>query len=144
MAGASLLAALAAAAFAAAEPPHGDRHRIVQGWLVEDRAEEDGGRLVRMTRTSGPWRLEYQAAFWHGNDGVIRRVSALGEECGSDEALDRHARHRVAEIRARLTAALAACAAPPSAVRAALRGLEPAYALAMAWERDSARAAATR
>jgi hypothetical protein len=136
-----LLAALAAGAAAAARPAHPrDRHRTVQGWRVEDKAEEDGGRLVRLARTSGPYRLEYQAAFWHGNDGVIRRVSALGEACGDDEALDRHRSYPASEIRARLEAALARCAAPPRAVRAALRGLEPAYALALAWEQEAAQA----
>ena len=145
LSGALLLAALASGAIAAARPAYPrDRHRIVQGWLVEDVAEEDGGRLVRIARTRGPYRLEYQAAFWRGNDGVIRRVSALGAGCGSDEALDRHARYPVREIRARLTAALAQCAARPSAVRAALRGLEPAYALALIWERDAARAEANQ
>jgi hypothetical protein len=141
--GAPLLIALAAGAIAAAQPAHpGDRHRIVQGWRVEDLAEEDGGRLVRLTRTSGSWRLEYQAAYWHGNDGVIQRLSAIGEGCGNDEALDRHRIYHVREIRARLTDAFAHCAAPPRAVRAALRGLERAYALALAWDRDAARAAA--
>ena len=129
-----LLAALGAGAIVAAQPGHPrDRHRIVQGWRVEDVAEEDGGRLVRLTRASGPYRLEYQAAFWHGNDGVIQRVSALGKRCGDAEELDRHLIYHVSEIRARLTAALALCAAPPRAVRRALRGLEPAYALALAW-----------
>lgn len=140
--GAVLLAALATGAIVAAQPGVADRQRVVQGWRVEDRAEEDGGRLIRIRRTSGPYRLEYQAAYWHGNDGVIQRVSALGERCGNDEELDRHRRYRVKEIRARLTAALAQCAARRSAVRAALRGLEPAYALALAWERDAAVAAA--
>lgn len=138
LSGALLLVTLATGAIVAAQPRVADRQRIVQGWRVEDLAEEDGGRLVRMTRTSGPYRLEYHAAFWHGNDGVIRRVSAIGESCGNDEELDRRLRYNAREIRARLTAALAQCAAPKSAVRAALRGLEPAYALAMAWDREAA------
>lgn len=133
LSGALLLAALATGAIVAAQPGARDRHRTVAGWLVESVAEEDGGRLVRMTRTSGPYRLEYHAAFWHGNDGVIQRVSATGAGCGSDDELDRHLIVHVREIRARLAAGLAECAAPPSAVRAALRGLDPAYALARAW-----------
>lgn len=135
-AAALLLAALAAAA-AQPDPP-ADRHRLVQGWRVEDLAEEDGGRLVRMSRTSGPYRLEYQASFWRGNDGVIQRLSALGESCGDDEELDRHRAYPASEIRARLTAALAQCAAPRGAARAALRGLEPAYALVLEWNREAA------
>jgi hypothetical protein len=143
LSGALLLAALAAGALVAAGPMQpSDRHRSVQGWRVEDRDEEDGGRLVRIARTSGPYRLEYQAAFWHGNDGIIQRVSALGENCGADEELDRHLIFPVGEIRNRLAAALAQCAAPPRAVRAALRGLEPAYQLALAWNRDAVEAAA--
>jgi enoyl-CoA hydratase/carnithine racemase len=137
-----LLAALAAGAIAAAETHPGDRHRRVQGWLVEDMAESDGGRLVRMTRTSGPFRLEYHAAFWRGNDGTIQHLSATGRGCGGSEALDRDLVYHVSEIRARLAAALAGCAAPPGAVRAALRGLEPAYALALAWDWDARAATA--
>ena len=143
-AGALLLAALAAGTIVAAKPGAGDRQRIVRGWLVEDLAEEDGGRLVRISRTSGPWRLEYHAAYWRGNDGVIQRVSALGPGCGGDEELDRHLIFHVVEIRKRLTAALAQCPAPPRAVRAALRGLEPAYALARAWDWERAIAEADR
>ncbi|HEX8654219.1 MAG TPA: hypothetical protein VF693_03235 [Allosphingosinicella sp.] len=137
-----LLAALAAGALAAAETHSGDRQRRVQGWLVEDVAESDGGRLVRMTRTSGPYRLEYHAAFWRGNDGVIQHVSAIGEGCGGSEPLDRHLIYDVIEIRARLAAALAECAAPRRAVRAALTGLEPAYALALAWDWEARTATA--
>lgn len=131
--GALLLPALAAGAIAAGEPGSGDRQRTVGGWLVEDLAEEDGGRLVRMTRTSGRYRLEYHAVFWHGNDGVIQRVSAIGAGCGGDEELERGLIFHVDEIRARLAAGLAECGAPRNAVRAALRGVAPAYALARAW-----------
>ncbi|HYG28799.1 MAG TPA: hypothetical protein VD887_01140 [Allosphingosinicella sp.] len=141
-AGLLVIAALGTAAIAAG-PPSGDRHRRVEGWLVEDVAESDGGRVVRMTRTSGPYRLEYHAAFWRGNHGTIQHVSAIGAACGGSEALDPHPIYHVSEIRARLAAALAECAAPPRAVRAALRGLDPAYALARAWssEANSATAA---
>lgn len=138
----ALLAALAGGAIVAAQPGSRDRHRTVEGWLVEDVAEEDGGRLVRMSRTSGPYRLEYHAAFWHGNDGVIQHVSAIGAGCGGSGAPDRHLIFHVDEIRARLAAGLAECAAPPGAVRAALRGVEPAYLLALAWSRDAAAATA--
>jgi len=137
-----LLGAAAASAIAAAETHSGDRHRIVHGWLVEHVAEDDGGRLVRMTRTSGPYRLEYHAAFWRGNDGTIQHLSAIGAGCGGSEELDRDLIYHVREIRTRLTAHLAECAAPPRAVRAALRGLEPAYALALAWDWEASAATA--
>ncbi|MEA3016343.1 MAG: hypothetical protein QOI38_1065 [Sphingomonadales bacterium] len=137
-----LLAALAAGAIAAVQPHSGDRHRRVRGWLVEDVAESDGGRLVRISRTSGRYRLEYHAAYWRGNDGTIQHVSAIGPRCGGSEALDRHLIYDVIEIRARLAAGLAECAAPPRAVRAALRGLEPAYALALAWDWEARTATA--
>jgi hypothetical protein len=137
-----LLAAFAAGAIAAAEPATGDRQRMVRGWLVEDVAESDGGRVVRMTRTSGPYRLEYHAAFWRGNHGTIQHLSAMGANCGGSGELDRHLVYHVREIRARFAAALAECAAPPRAVRAALRGLGPAYALARAWSWEAATATA--
>ena len=119
-----------------------DRSRTVRGWLVEDMAEDDGGRVVRMTRTSGSWRLEYYAAFWHGNDGIIRVVTAIGGECGNVEQLDRHRTPTAAELRTLLTGTLTECGAPPAAVRAALHGLEPAYARADAWSAEAAEATA--
>lgn len=128
---------------APAQAPTHDRHRTVQGWLVEDVAEDDGGRLVRMTRTAGGWRVEVYAAFWHGNDGIIREVSAAGPAgCGNGEQLDRHRTPAAAGLRALLTRTLSDCGASPATVRAALRGLEPAYALADAWSAEAAAATA--
>lgn len=131
--GALLLLALAAGAIVAAQPGVADRQRIVRGWLVEDLAGDDGGRLTRISRTSGPYRLEYRVAARHGADGVVQSVLARGAGCGDDEALDPDPIYHVREIRARLADTLARCGAPPRAVRSALRGLEPAYALALAW-----------
>src|SRR6187399_2981039 len=95
-------AALLLLAQGAAEAPSAhvhDRHRSVEGWRVEDVAEDDGGRLVRMTRTAGGWRLEFYAAFWRGNDGIIRQLSAVGPaECGNIELLDRHRTPAAAEL----------------------------------------------
>lgn len=131
-----------AAEQAPGDEPHG-RHRTVQGWLVEDVAEGDGGTLVRMTRAASGWRLEYYAAFWHGNDGIIREVSAIGPgECGNAEQLDRHRTPAAADLRALFARTLSECDASPATVRTALRGLEPAYAQAHAWSEQEAAAMA--
>ncbi len=136
-----LLTALAGAAILAAQPaPAEDRRRAVGDWLVEDVAEEDGGRIVRMTRDADDYRLEYHMSFWRGNSGPNRSASAQRFTCmrgdgeGGDEA---RAEVNPAGLRARLAAYLAACEASPQEVEAALQGFERAFALAAAWGEDA-------
>lgn len=145
--GALLLAAIAAGAIVAAEPappgvvdvaslpPLPDRDQTVQGWLVEERAGEQG-HLIRITRTSGPYRLEYRHLTSGGGDRIVRqRVSAAGGGCAFEEELDPDLIYHIREIRSLLKAALAQCAASPLAVRTALSGLDPAYLRAVEWHR---------
>jgi hypothetical protein len=76
-----LVAVLGAGTAGAAEPVQGDRSRTIEGWLVEDVAEQDGGRLVRLSRTAQGIRIQYSAAFWRGTPGRplrLRRAAASG------------------------------------------------------------------
>lgn len=132
-----LAAALCAGTAWAAEPVQGDRSRTIRGWLVEDRAEPDGGRLVQLSRTTQGLRLQYSAAFWRGNGGRLHSTLVERSDCTAGESLDRNAVPDAKAVRALLTAHLAECAAPSRRIEAALRGLEPAYALAQAWARDA-------
>ena len=113
---------------------------MVAGWQVEDLAEQDGGRLVRMRRESGGYRLQFQAAFWRGNAGRIQATLVEYSDGTNGDTIARDARPRVAEIRALLTRHLGDCGASRSRIAAALRGIEPAYRLASAWA-DEAEAA---
>jgi hypothetical protein len=129
--------AAAAAAFAQPFPPEPeDARREVHGWTIEHAGEDDGGRIVRMSRTAGTLRLSYQAVFWRGNHGIYMRAAAerRGIACGSDDWSQQWGRALPAEaVRARFASALDECEAAPQAASAALHGFENAYALAAAW-----------
>jgi hypothetical protein len=126
----------------AAAAPYPDRQRRVAGWLVEDVAEQDGGRLIRMRRAASGYRLYFQAAFWRGNDGRIQTVLVEHSDCTNGDELGRHAVPRVEEIRALLARHLADCGAAPARIAAALHGIGPAYGLASAWAADAEAATA--
>jgi hypothetical protein len=136
-----LLAAIAVGAAAEAA----NRHRAVGGWRVESVAEDDGGRIVRMTRTGAGYSLHYETWYWRGNARVYRRAAAVRGDCGheGEEGLDGAADPSAREVRAALAARLAWCDAPAREVRAALEGFGGAFALAYAWglEAEAATAA---
>jgi hypothetical protein len=128
---------------ALAAPPHrGDRHRAVSGWIVEDRAEDDGGRLVELRRETGGIHIRYSAAFWHGNDGRIQTILVERSDCGNGEEIGRHVVLEARALRAMFTRTLAECAVPPRRIAALLAGLEPAYALTLTWSRAAEAATA--
>ena len=132
-----LAAGLSAGPGWAGQPAPGDRSRTIEGWLVEDMAEQDGGRLVQLSRSSKGLRIQYSAAFWRGNDGRLQSTLVEVSDCTNGETLDRHAVPDAKAVRALITAHLAECAVPPRQVEAAMRGFEPAYALTQAWARDA-------
>ena len=68
----------------------GDRQRTVGGWIVEDKAEDDGGRVVELRRVSGTIHIRYTAAFWRGNDGSIQTTMVERSDCGNGEEIGRH------------------------------------------------------
>lgn len=134
-----LAAATAGAALIAAQPfdPPPDRRRAVGDWLVEHVAEEDGGRIVRMTREGDGFQLSYHSSHWRGNHHPYRGgeiswhgCSSGGEE-GEAEALP------AAAVRGLLTRWLAECDASPGEARALLDGFELAFALTVEWNRDA-------
>jgi len=42
-----------------AAAPYPDRQRTVAGWRVEDVAEQDGGRLVRLHRAAAGYSMQF-------------------------------------------------------------------------------------
>ena len=138
----TLRLALLAALLLPAAAPYPDRQRIVAGWRVEDVAEQDGGRLVSMHREAAGYAMQFQAAFWRGNDGRIQATLVEHSDCTNGDELGRHAALRAAEIRASLARHLAECGASPRRIAQLLRGLEPAWRLALAWARDAEAATA--
>ena len=131
----------AAAALAQPFPPEPpDRRRNLGGWLVEHVGEEDGGRIVRMSRERDGIRLEYDAVFWRGNYGIYMHSAAKrpGLSCGTDQWRQAWGTTVPAEaVRARLAAHLADCGTAPAQVAAALQGFEPAFRLAARWVRQA-------
>ncbi|HWT12030.1 MAG TPA: hypothetical protein VN231_04695 [Allosphingosinicella sp.] len=146
--------ALAAACLAAAPcpvlaqpfpPAPPDERRLVGPWAVEHVAEEDGGRLVRLTRKAPDYRLDYHVAFWRGNYGLILSASAArpGRVCGGEGWREPWGTAVTARaVRARLAAHLTECDSSAHEIAQALTGFERAFAVAAAWTRDAE--AATR
>lgn len=132
-----LAAALAAGPTSAGEPARGDRSRAIKGWLVEDRAEQDGGRLIQLSRITQGLRLQYSSAFWRGNGGPLQSTLVEVSDCTNGETLGRSSVPDSRSVRALFAAHLAECAVPPRRIEAVLRGFEPAYGLASAWARDA-------
>jgi hypothetical protein len=132
---ASLL--LAGAAPPARPDPVPDRHRAVAGWMVERHGEDDGGYVVTLRREAGIIHLRYTAAFWRGNDGRIQSVMVERGDCGNGDEIGRHVVLRARALRAMFARILAECAVPPARIGIVLRGIEPAYALTLAWSRDA-------
>lgn len=137
-----LFAASAAAALVATQSEGADRSRAVDGWLVEDRAESDGGRLVRLSRQAQGARIQYFVAFWRGNDGRVQGTLVERSDCTDGEEIGRHVILEASAVRAMLAGHLAGCGVAPRRIEAALGGFEPAYALALDWARDAEAATA--
>lgn len=138
-AAALLAAATASAALLAAQPfdPPPDRRRAVGDWLVEHVGEEDGGRIVRMSREGEGFELSHRSAHWRGNRHPYRGGSvrwhgcSRGGEEGQADALT------AAEVRALLSDWLAECDASPGEAGALLDGFERAFALTVEWNGDA-------
>lgn len=138
---ASLVAAAAAGLYAQPFDPVEDRRRAVGDWLIEHVGEEDGGRLVRMSRERDDYRVEYSRAFWRGNAGPVHGASVmrLNGLCGGfDSPQDPAAAVPAATIRAELADQLARCGVADAEAAAALEGFERAYALVSEWAQQAA------
>jgi hypothetical protein len=129
-------------ALAAAQP--GDerviRQRPVAGWQIEDIAESDGGRLIRMHRRANGIRLQFHIAFWRGNAARMQGTLLERSDCTNGDEIDPGLRPQERYVRERFAAHLADCAASAGEARVALQGFAQAYALAARWA-DEAEAA---
>jgi hypothetical protein len=126
----------AALLLVAAAPPYPDRHRSIAGWQIEDLAEQDGGRLVRMRRDARGYGIRFEAAFWRGNQGRMQTTLVEHSDCTNGDVPDRHTA-RAAEVRALLAGHLAGCGAAPARIGLLLRRFESAWRLASAWAADA-------
>jgi hypothetical protein len=80
------ISALLAAALLAAEPVYADRILTVSGWTIADRAEQDGGRLVTLSKSGRGWTIEHRFALWHGNGGIYVGATFHWNGCDSGES----------------------------------------------------------
>ena len=120
-----------------------DQRRVVQGWHVSNAAEEDGGRLVRMTRRVGRYVLVYDISFWRANPGPLAQANVGlpdGDQCAYDEwrrdpdagnlwRPETNLAARSRAVRAVFTRGLAGCHISIGRIAAAMRGFDSAFAL---------------
>jgi hypothetical protein len=126
-------------------PARADVRRDLAGWRVESAADEEAGRLTRLSRSGDGFAIEYYASFWHGNAGPYygASVTRQGRSCGSGSwrrdpdglvwAPEADVPAAGRELRARLTEYFEACGSTSAEIASALAGLEPAFALAAEW-----------
>lgn len=131
-----------------------DQRRVVQGWQVENVAEDDGGRIVRMTRRVGPYVLAYGISFWRANPGPLAQADMdLPDQrsCGHAEwrrdpgsanlwRPETGLAARAGAVRELFRQGLAACHVAAGQAAAALRGFDQAFALTARWAEASRRA----
>jgi hypothetical protein len=121
----------------------GDRRQAVAGWQVESRSEEDGGRLVRLSRRGRGWRFEYHLAFWHGNGGVIIGATFRRGDCRSGDAdaiqLPEAALGRES-LDGHIDDYLRECPLPASQAAVLRSGVDAAWPIFSAWAQEAAEA----
>jgi len=101
-----------------------------------------GKGAVLLTSLALAGALLETAAFWRGNDGRIQSMMVERGDCGNGEEIGRHILLPARALRGMFARILAECAVPPARIRGVLAGIEPAYALTLAWSRDAERATA--
>ena len=132
---------LSASSLAAPAEPTSSRSRTVGGVRIETRAEEDGGRLVRLSRRRDGYRFEYHLGFWRGNGGVYVGAAFRRGRCRSGDA-DMLAPLDVALARSRLDQWLGAylreCPLSRAREDELRRALAAGWPLFDAWAREAA------
>jgi hypothetical protein len=116
------------------------RSATVQGWLVEDVSEMDGGLMVRMRRDAPDFSLEWYTSYWRGNGGPVRGARLEYGDCASGDAgaiQDPAVEVTAATLRAQLAQYFAECEVSERDVEAALQGVDQAYALAALWAAEA-------
>jgi hypothetical protein len=114
-----------------------DRRRAVGDWLVEDVADEVGGRVLRMEREAGDYHLlyhlslPYEATRYQSQGFLVWRLNC-GQ--GGEESLPGGvAGAQAAAVRARLATYLERCETPAGDAADLLRDFDRAFALLAEW-----------
>jgi hypothetical protein len=123
-----------------------ERRRAVGDWLVEDVYDDGGGRILRVSRESGDYRLEHHLSFGpgqtaYGSQGFLVWRFNCGQ--GGEESLGGGlAAVEPAAVRTRLAGYLERCETPDAEAAELLRGFERALRLAAEWGAETEVAAA--
>jgi hypothetical protein len=121
-----------------------NRSRTISGWTVQDRSEQDGGRLVTLAKAGSGWRLEHHFALWHGNGGVYVGATFRWQDCRSGEAdalFPWDEPVTAAVLTERTRSYLEECGLTDAQQRRLLAGLEPANEQVQRWIADFRRRA---
>ena len=122
-----------------------ERRRAVGDWLVEDVYDDNGGRILRVSRESGDYRIDYHLSFGpdqtaYGSQGFL--VWRLNCGQGEEESLGGGlGGMEAAAVRSRLAGYLARCETPNAEAAQLLGGFEPALRLAAEWGAETEAAA---
>ena len=141
----AMIAAAAGSGAQAEQDERVERRRIVEGWLVEQVDEMDGGIMVRMNRQGRfdkgkAYRLMWWTSYWRGNGGPIRGAELALGDCASGEpgsVRDARIKPEPDEVRARFSLYLAECRATAIEAAAVLEGFGAAFTVAEPWMRET-------
>jgi hypothetical protein len=118
-----------------------ERRRAVGDWLVEDVFDDNGGRILRMTRESGDYRLDYHLNLGGGlpedlSQGFL--VWRLNCGQGGEESLGGGTSGiEAAAVRRRLTDYLARCDTPESEAADLMRDFDRGFSLLSEWRAEA-------
>lgn len=143
LAAALILLALAPVALSAQSD---ERRRAVGDWLVEDVYDDGGGRILRLSRETGDYRLDYHLNLGpndaaYGSQGFL--VWRLNCGQGGEESIAGGlAGVEAADAGRRLTDYLTRCETPDADAAELMDGFDRALALAVEWGAETEATAA--
>ena len=118
-----------------------ERRRAVGDWLVEDAFDESGGRILRMTRESGDYRLDYHLNLGGGlPEDLSQGFLVWRLNCGQGEEESLAGGTGAAEagaVRRRLADYLARCETPESEAADLMRDFDRGFALLTEWRAEA-------
>ena len=136
-AGTAALLILAPVALSAQD---GERRRAVGDWLVEDTFDEAGSRILRISRESGDYRLDYHRNLGGGlpedqSQGFL--VWRLNCGQGGEESLAGTGGAEAAEVRRRFADYLVRCDTPQAEAADLMRDFDRGFALLTEWRAEA-------